>query len=229
MRRYLVCLTDPTSLLDPEAIADAEKQVATATDPIEKVRAHAALQRARSGDEVAARFEFINNARTWALKEQIPFDAFRQLGVPSDVLEAAGLVEAKVRKKSGSNGKIRQRAQKVAISDISAWMLRQGKPFTTGEIAMSIGGSPATIKKAIDELTALRKIRNIGVDTNHQARGRAPFLYTVVKEEPTKVAPDVSEANAAKPAKGAAKEAKAATKPRPKAAEKVADKELVSV
>jgi hypothetical protein len=224
VRRYLVSLTDPESLLDSDAIAEAEKMYEDSEDPIEKVRAHAALKKARTGDQAGARLGFINNARKWAQEEQIPFDAFRQLGVPHDVLEAAGLVDAKGKKKGGSNLKVRKRAAKVSISDISEWMLQQDKPFTTSDIASSIGGSPATIKKAIDELTARKQIRNLGVDNDHTARGRAPFVYTTVKEAANRTSTAAENSGAGKPVRTVVKDSKGSAKPRTRSPEK----ELVS-
>lgn len=181
VRRYLVYLNDRDSVIDPDAVAEAEENLANATDPIEKMRAHSALQKARTGDEAGIRLAFITNAKSWALAEDIPFHAFKELGVPVDVLEAAGLLESRGgRKRPGAVVKTRQRAPKVAIPEITTWILRQNKPFTTADIAAGAGGSPATIKKAIEELTRKRKIRNLGVDPDHQNRGRAPFIYTVI-------------------------------------------------
>lgn len=185
VRRYLNYLVDPSSAVDPESVKAAEVQLAAAADPIEKIRAHAALEKARSGDAGSLQLLFINNARTWAQTEGIPFKSFREVGVPIDVLEAAGLTEGKNRGKT-TGGKVRKRAPKVSIQDIVDWMVKQNKPFTTADIQSGVGGSPATVKKAIDQLLAAKKLRNLGVNAEHQNRGRAPFMYTTSFESPTR-------------------------------------------
>lgn len=213
VRRYLVYLTDPSSLVDEDAVAEAEGTLQAASDPIEKVRAHAALQKARTGDETGARYAFITHAKAWATEEQIPFSAFRELGVPNDVLEAAGLVDARSRRRGAPGVKVRKRAPKVSISELSAWMLQQSKPFTTADVTNQIGGSPATIKKALDELTGKKKLRNLGPASDWTARGRAPYLYSVASAAPASPQPEADGEATLAPAP----EAKAAKSARPTA------------
>src|SRR5215210_3773227 len=92
VRTYLTYLQDPDSLVDGAAVQKLQAQVDAARDPIDRLKAVAALHRAKNVDPNAHKYEFIKYAKSWAESEGIPPNAFSQLNVPSDVLAAAGLL-----------------------------------------------------------------------------------------------------------------------------------------
>ena len=87
VRKYLMYLNDPGSLQDADAVAAATAAVAAATDPIDKLRALAALESAQDVDPQACREAFLLHAKTWADAEGISAKAFLELGVPAADLE----------------------------------------------------------------------------------------------------------------------------------------------
>ena len=91
VRLYLQFIDDPTQLLDAAAIKQAKGAVEKAKDPIDRLRALSALEPAESTDGSVYKADFLRFARSWAEEEGVPVSAFRELGVPNDVLAEAGL------------------------------------------------------------------------------------------------------------------------------------------
>jgi len=91
VRAYLQYLADPTSVVDAAAVKNAQDAVAKAKDSIQRLKALGALERAQATDVTVYRNDFVRYARAWATEEGIPASAFRELGVPADVLAEAGL------------------------------------------------------------------------------------------------------------------------------------------
>jgi hypothetical protein len=158
VRMYLQYLADPSSLVDADSVRTLEDAVHAATDPVEKLKAIA--------------------AKAWADSEGIPGSAFRSMGVPGDVLTRAGFGGGRRTKSPRKAGTARVgRAKSTNIGAIQAWVLASDGPFTSADVQRSVGGSAATIKKAIDALTDAGEVENLGPVTGHSARGRAPFHY----------------------------------------------------
>jgi hypothetical protein len=58
---------------------------------VERLKAIAALEKAKATDEAAYKFDFIKLAKQRADENGVPASAFREMGVAADVLAAAGI------------------------------------------------------------------------------------------------------------------------------------------
>ena len=68
-----------------------------------------------------------------------------------------------------------------AARPVKAATLRLPKQFTLAQVAEEAGGgSPQTVRKAVDELIKAGKARSLGPKPDHHGRGRAPTLYELV-------------------------------------------------
>ena len=149
-------------------------ELANASDPIARLKAVAALETARAVDGSVFEEGFVRHARSWAEAEGIPAAAFRTMGVPDAVLARAGFEDARRRSKGGRGA---TRAKSTSTETIQEWVLATRSSFTLSDVQAQVGGSPVTIKKAIDELTDSGKLMNLGAVTDHTGRGRAPYHY----------------------------------------------------
>ncbi|HYI61740.1 MAG TPA: hypothetical protein VEW93_08045 [Acidimicrobiales bacterium] len=181
VRRYLEWLDDPTSLVDAEAVAKAEAAVAEAADPLSRLHALADLEHARQADSEAVTADFVAHAQAYAEAQSIPLSAFRAAGVEDEVLRRAGFeVGGRRGRRAGARpaGGPGSRAPKVSIEELKAATLRMPRQFTLAELAEAAGGgSPQTVRKAVDELIAAGKARSLGPKPDHHGRGRAPTVY----------------------------------------------------
>jgi hypothetical protein len=178
VRAYLRFLEDPTSVVDAAAVKQAQSAVDSATDPIARLKALSALERAQATDETVYRDDFVRYARSWAQEEGIPGSAFRELGVPADVLAEAGLDgQPKGRRRSKAGTAPRLRRPAVKTEQLEAGILALTEPFTVRDVADRIGGSPMTIKVVLDRLVAQDKVVDAG--ERPAARGRAAKLWKV--------------------------------------------------
>lgn len=184
VRMYLQYLADPTKLVDQASVKKLESDVDKAKDPIDKLKAVAALERARAVDGQQHEDAFIRNARAWADAEGIPLAAFKTMGVPDAVLARAGFDDGRRRggrsRSAAKRATTRSgRAKSTSADAIREWVLATAGTFTLADVQKGIGGSPATIKKAIDELIEADKVENLGAAAEHHGRGRAPYHYTL--------------------------------------------------
>lgn len=182
VRRYLEWLDDPASLVDADAVARAEAAVAAAGDPLSRLHALADLEHAKEADADAVVADFVAHAKAYAEAESIPVAAFRAAGVPDDVLRRAGFAVGgrRARPVSRSTG-TGSRAPRVSIDDLKAATLRMPRQFTLAELAEAAGGgSPHTVRRAVEELIEAGKARNLGPKPDHHGRGRAPTLYELI-------------------------------------------------
>lgn len=180
IRQYLLFLDDPNKLRDEAEIEKAQQAVDEAQDPIERLKAHAELARASNVDEEPLKKGFVSHAKAWAEEQGIPLPAFREMQVPDEVLREAGFdVPAPRRRGRGgaAAGEDRQRAKAVPVDEIKAYVLRQESPFLLADIQDGLGGSPATVRKAVDELTEAGQVEKLGPVHDYQGRGRAPVRY----------------------------------------------------
>jgi Clp amino terminal domain, pathogenicity island component len=186
VRLYLMYLTDPDSLRDEARIKALTAEAEKAKDPIEKLRALAELERARAVDAGQFREGFVRNARAWADEQGITVSAFRELGVPDDALAEAGF-DVGTRRGRGRGGARRaaasagrQRAKAVPTEEIKREVLSLSGPFTLSEVMERAGGSPATVRKAVEDLVASGRVEKLGPAPEHSGRGRAPTQYAAV-------------------------------------------------
>jgi hypothetical protein len=176
VRLYLQYLADPTSVVDAAAVKQAQSAVDKAKDPIDRLKALSALERAQATDKTVYRDDFVRYARSWAQEEGIPASAFRELGVPADVLAEAGLDgQPKGRRRSKAGTAPRSRRPAVKTEQLESGILALTEPFTVREVADRIGGSPMTIKVVLDRLVAQEKVVEAGERPG--GRGRAAKLW----------------------------------------------------
>lgn len=182
VRSYLLYLDDPSKLVDQGAVTKLEAAVAKAGDPLARLRALADLEHARVADGEQLREDFVAHAKAYAEEQRIPASAFREMGVPGDVLADAGFGGGRPRRAGGRSrtaaGAPRMRAPRVPLDQIKAATARVSKRFTLSELGEAAGGgSPATLRKAVDELVAESKVAKVGPKEDYSGRGRAPTVY----------------------------------------------------
>ena|GEM_PF-1438477 len=182
VRLYLQHLADPSASVDQTRVRELEAEVSRTTDPLDRLRAITALERARTVDGSALRQGFVRHARAWAEAEGIAPNAFLELGVPREVLVEAGLLPGSRRAGRASSGR-----SKVTTGQIATWVLGRSKPFTLADIEAELGGSPVTVRKALAELEAARRLTRLGTVPDHHGRGRAPLLFA--RRDPADPAP----------------------------------------
>lgn len=175
VRQYLLYLDDPGAVRDEDAIHTAEAAVARATDPIEKLRAISALERARAVDGDAVKAAFVAHAKEWADAEGISAKSFLEIGVPGKVLLEAGISDpgGRVRRPSGSA--YRNRAPRLSEREVMA-KIPEG-PFTIAELADLIERNTGTTTNYVRKLLSRGALVDLGDDPNHDGRGRAPKRY----------------------------------------------------
>lgn len=179
VRRYLAFVADPSTMRDEEKIAGLERSLAEADDPIQRIRLASDLYRARNVDSSEFRRDFIAEAKAWAEENGIVAEAFLELGVPAQDLREAGFDVGRGRttSRSGRSEAPRQRAARVGVDEIRERAMRISGSFTTSELRDLVGGTPATVRKALDGLLSEGRLVDLGPDRNWSSRGRAPHLY----------------------------------------------------
>lgn len=181
VRRYLQFLEDPSQLVDKARVDALHDEVAGATDPITKLKALAELERASTADGERLKLGFIVHAKGWADANEVPASAFRQLGVADDVLEAAGFGGGSRHRRPApvrrSGPEAMPRARSVGREEIKAHVLERDEPFTLADVVGSVGGSPMTVRNAVEELVGDGRLRKVGPDASRVTRGRAPIVY----------------------------------------------------
>jgi hypothetical protein len=183
IRSYLLFLDDPIKLRDEAEVQARTVAVLQAEDPIEKLKALAALEKASAVDKEALRAGFVRHARQWAESNGISVEAFLQLDVPSDVLNDAGFeVPVSRGRRPGaaaapSRGGPAPRRPAVSASDIKEAVLTFAEPFTLNEVMAKVGGSPMTVRKAVEDLIGEGRVERRGPVPDYGGRGRAPIQY----------------------------------------------------
>jgi hypothetical protein len=66
----------------------------------------------------------------------------------------------------------------VPVEDIKAFVLDLKRTFILTDIMSGVGGSQATVRKAIDELIEAGQIEKLGPVPGYSGRGRAPVQYS---------------------------------------------------
>jgi hypothetical protein len=180
VRRYLLYLENPSKLRDDTEIQKKTQAVLDAVDPIDKLKALAELEKVANVDETPLRDGFVTYAREWAETQGIPPTAFHELKVPDDVLRAAGLPTSGKRRSGARRAGAaegRQRAKAVPVEEIKSFVLATKGTFILTDVINGVGGSQATVRKALDELIKDGKLQKLGAAPGHAGRGRAPIQY----------------------------------------------------
>jgi hypothetical protein len=176
VRDYLRYVADPASVR-PDT-SDIDARIEQATDPVERVKLRSERSRLQDvGPTLEA--AFIAEAAAWARDNDVDPDALLAEGVERRVLVEAGLLAGAPRRTSRARDETpaKPRAKRVSRDDIEAYVrgLRKGTTFTTATVAADAGGSPATVRKVIDALTADGVVVEDGKD--HSGPGRPRTLY----------------------------------------------------
>jgi hypothetical protein len=198
VRAYLRWREDPDG--EPADTAEIDARIAAERDPLERVKLRSERERlADRGPRLEA--AFVTSAREWAERHGVTADAFLAEGVERRVLAEAGLLSGTPRTSRSSRSRPAARSGSSAPSGRSSRVrredvaehvrgLRQGTTFTTATITNDAGGSPATVRKVLDELVATGVIAEQGKD--HSGPGRPRTLYTRTGEPRSPAADDVS-------------------------------------
>ena len=179
VRQYLLYLEDPAQLRDEDEVQKKTQAVLDAVDPIDKLKALAELERVAKIEEGPLREGFVTHAKAWAEGAGVPASGFRELRVPNDVLRAAGFdLPAGRRGRGASSGAGRQRANAVPVEEIKNYVLSQKGTFLLANVMSGVGGSQATVRKAVDELIEVGQVEKLGPVPDYSGRGRAPIQYS---------------------------------------------------
>lgn len=194
IRRYLLWLNDPGSIVDVEAIEEAERVAKQTSDVIEKLKALSRVENMRLGDSRAVKQAFLDHARAWGDEHEISAASWIRLGVPPEVLREAGITAdrsagrpsagaaaARSSSRPPANRTAGTRRESVSINQIVSHVQTMTGPFVLTDIADQVGGSPMTIRKAVDQLVAAGTVERLGSDPQHNGRGRAPIRYRFVR------------------------------------------------
>jgi hypothetical protein len=176
VRQYLLYLEEPGQLRDEAEVQEKTQAVEVAVDPIDKLKAVADLERVTRIEEGPLREGFVTHAKAWAEQTGVPVSGFREMKVPDDVPRAAGFDVPAGRRGRGA-GAGRQRAKAVSVEDIKNYVVAQTGTFLLADIMVGVGGSQATVRKAIDELIDASEVNKLGPVPNYTGRGRAPTQY----------------------------------------------------
>jgi hypothetical protein len=178
VRQYLLYLEDPAKLRDEGEVQKKTQAVQDAVDPIDKLKAIAERERVANVEEGPLREGFVAHAKAWADQASVPVSGFRDLRVPDDVLLAAGFEVPVGRRRRAGSSVGRQRSKAVPVEEIKNYVLSQTGTFLLVDVMSGVGGSQATVRKAIDELIEAGQVEKLGPMPGHSGRGRAPTQYS---------------------------------------------------
>lgn len=180
VRQYLQYLRAPDSFVDEDHIRELRARAQRSEDVIERVRLLAEAHRAEKVDDEPLRAGFVAHAKAWADAGGVPAAVFQEMGVPADVLADAGFTTRSTRRSRSGSGPGRPsgaRARRVSIEQIREHVLGRTAPFTLKDVGDGLGGSPMTIRKAVDALVAEGAVERLGPVPDYRGRGRAPTQY----------------------------------------------------
>jgi hypothetical protein len=188
VRNYLVFLEDPSKLVDQADVARLEKLVQSTGDPLERLQAINRLQQLREGEGDSYRHAFCAHAKTWAEANDIRPASFLELGVDEATLRAAGfsMRGRTAPQRAGRRGRPTSTRGQVRVEQVKVAAGRQTREFTLADLAAVSGGSPMTIRKAVDELVAAGEIERLGPTPNWAQPGRAPIQFRPVTKRSRK-------------------------------------------
>ena len=154
---------------------DYETATKGINDPIAKLVAIKA-ERERVANIVvgdAAEEGFIKYGKVWAKIHGYNREDFAALGVSRRVLEAV-FGDGAPRTKVSSN-----RAPRVSTKDLADTIVSKpaGTWLTVSGVMQAVGGSPATVRKVLDELASSGLVTHPIDDPKHSGKGRAPKIW----------------------------------------------------
>jgi hypothetical protein len=146
------------------------------SDPLAKLAAIKA-ERERVANIVvgdSAEEGFVKYGKVWAKIHDYGREDFAALGVSRRVLDAVF---------GGSTPKVRavstRRAPRVSTKDLADAITAKpaGTWLTVSALMREVGGSPATVRKVLDELAAAGTVTDPIDDPKHSGKGRAPKVW----------------------------------------------------
>jgi hypothetical protein len=144
-------------------------------DPIAKLAAIKA-ERERVANIVVGNLEeegFIQYGKVWAKIHDYGREDFAALGVSRRVLDAtfgSGNARAKPASTRAPRVSTKELADAVAAKPAGTWL-------TVSGVMREVGGSPATVRKVLDELSAAGTLTDPIDDPKHSGKGRAPKVW----------------------------------------------------
>jgi hypothetical protein len=153
---------------------DFENATKGITDPLAKLAAIKA-ERKRVANIVvgdAPEEAFVKYAKVWAKIHDYDRQDFAALGVSKRVLDAVFKVAP--RAKAASN-----RAPRVSTKDLADMITSKpaGAWLTVAGVMREVGGSPATVRKVLDELAEAGTLTEPIDDPKHVGKGRAAKVW----------------------------------------------------
>jgi hypothetical protein len=175
IRDYLTVLKDPTAV-HANDVRDLEAKVEGTTDPVERLRLRAQIEQAKRPDTSKFEDAFAKHAKGWAQEHGVTVEAFLAEGVPPAVLRKAGFTV----RRGGRRGGGARRAATTRRTRVSADDVRKSLPrgkFTVRDVQEASGGSPAVVRRVIQEELEGGHVTEVGTAPDHQGPGRAPTIY----------------------------------------------------
>lgn len=153
---------------------DFETATKGITDPLAKLAAIKA-ERERVANIVVGDSDedgFIKYAKVWAKIHGYDREDFAALGVSRRVLEAVfgGAPRAKVAPTRAARVSTTALAEAVSSKPAGTWL-------TVSGVMQEVGGSPATVRKVLDELSATGTLTDPIDDPKHTGKGRAAKVW----------------------------------------------------
>jgi hypothetical protein len=155
---------------------DFEAATKGITDPLAKLAAIKA-ERERVANAVVGNppeDAFVQYGKTWARIHDYTREDFSALGVPKRVLDATfgggGVPKTPVAPSRAPRVNPNDLADAITAKPAGTWL-------TVGKIMHEVGGSPATVRKVLDELSAAGTLTHPIDDPKHTGKGRAPKVW----------------------------------------------------
>jgi len=122
--------------------------------------------------------DFVKYAKTWARVNDYSRDDFAVLGVPKRVLDAAFGTRSAARAAAAPEP-TRKRAPRTDAATIAEAIAARpsGSWLSIASVIEEIGGSPATVRKVLDQLSADGTLTMPIDDPNRSGRGRAAKVW----------------------------------------------------
>lgn len=183
VRRYMLAVKDPGSLVNQDAVKELEAKLASETDPIERLTLHASLAQAKAPPMERLEAEFVEAAKPWADDKGVSWQTFVDEGVDRNVLVKAGFEVTGLRRRATTETRPRTRRPRVGPDTVrQAYPTRAGTNFTLKEVQERSGASYGTVRKVVEEDLQEGILEDRGFDTGRNTRGRAPKLYAKVSK-----------------------------------------------
>lgn len=172
VRKYLAFLSDPSSAIDQDEMSRLDAALNAAVDPIDRLRIETEREAVLSAGD-SYENEFIAVAREFARAENLTVRAFKQAGVPTEVLVSAKLIPgSKPTKRRVPNG--------TDSADVREHMAGRVGKWTAGDIAHSTGAPTYQVQNVIAAMRGDGIIERAGYRAHASGAGRPMTLHTVV-------------------------------------------------